>query len=114
MPQSVRYPSNRGEVKKVALARVSDLTGASAPDEQFGTLVVIKHPKLDRVVQLDVLPAEVAGLETEADLVILELRMPSQEPKRIVVSLDTFNSLSSDIDSAISKAPSPRGRQPKP
>lgn len=98
----------------MALARVSDLTGASAPDDEFGTLVVIKHPKLDRVVQLDVLPAEVAELETEADLVILELRMPSQEPKRIIVSLDSFNNLSSDIDSAISKAPSPRGRRPKP
>ena len=98
----------------MALARVSDLTGASAPDEQFGTLVVVKHPKLDRVVQLDVLPAEVAGLDSEADLVILELRLPSQEAKRIVVSLDSFNDLSPDIESAIAKAPSPRGRRPKP
>jgi hypothetical protein len=101
MPQSVVYPSNRREVKKVALARVSDLTGASAPDEEFGTLVVVKHPKLDRAVQLDVLPAEVSGLETETDLVILEVRLPGQDAKRIVVSLDTFNALGSDIDDAL-------------
>ncbi len=97
----------------MALARVSDLTGASAPDDQFGTLVVVKHPKLDRAVQLDVLPAEVAGLETETDLVILELRLPGQDAKRIVVALDTFNDLGSNLDNAIAKAPSPRGRQPK-
>jgi len=92
---------------------VSDLTGATAPDDQFGTMLVVKHPKLDRVVQLDVLPHEVAGLETEEDLVILEVRLPGQDAKRIVVSLDSFNSLSDDLDDALAKAPSPRGRQPK-
>ncbi len=114
MPLSVAIPSNRKEVKKVALARVSDLTGATAPDDQFGTLLVVRHPKLDKVVQLDVLPHEVAGLETEADLVILEVRLPGQDARRIIVSLDSFNSLSADIDNALARAPSPRGRQPKP
>jgi hypothetical protein len=62
----------------------------------------VKHPKLDRAVQLDVLPAEVSGLETETDLVILEVRLPDQDAKRVVVSLDTFNALGSDIDETLS------------
>jgi len=54
--------------------RVSDLSGAEGNDEDFVTLVVRRHPKLEEPVQIDVLPDEIKGLKNAGNLVVLEVR----------------------------------------
>ncbi|MFC8008973.1 hypothetical protein [Streptomyces cinereoruber] len=89
---------------------VSDLTGTEAPNDEFVTLVVREHPKLDQAVQLDVLPDEIKGLKSAGEIVVLEVK--NGETKNLVVTLAEFNKLHKDIDQILDKAPGLRGRRP--
>jgi len=92
--------------------RVSDLTGKQDDREVFGRLVVRKYPGLDAPVQLDVLPDEVAGLQTMDDLVQLEYTAPGSEtPKVLLVSREDFDGLSDTMAEVLSKARGLRGRR---
>jgi len=92
--------------------RVSDLTGKQDDREVFGRLVVRKYPGLDAPVQLDVLPDEVAGLQTMDDLVQLEYTAPgAQEATVLVVARSDFDGLSADMAEVLSKARGLRGRR---
>jgi hypothetical protein len=55
----------------VVQIKASDLTGDKGEAEEFGRLVVRRHPALERAVELDVKPAEVAGVKTVGDVVHL-------------------------------------------
>lgn len=89
--------------------RVSDLSGTEASEDDFVTLVVRRHPKLEEPVQIDVLPEEIKGLKSAGDLVVLEVR--NGETTQVVVTLQEFNKLSPKIDDILANADGLRGRR---
>ncbi len=67
---------------------------------------------MDAPVQLDVLPDEVAGLQTMDDLVQLEYTAPgAQEATVLVVARSDFDGLSDNMAEVLSKARGLRGRR---
>jgi hypothetical protein len=88
----------------------SDLTGAEGPEDQFGKLVVRRYPGIEGSKVLDVLPSEVADLETD-DLVEVEYTEPGATTGRaLVVSKKDFDALAPDMAGVLAKARTPRGR----
>ena len=105
-----------GDSKKAYITnKVSDLTGETAPEGAFASLIVREHPNLDRAVTLDVLPSEIDGLKAAGEYVVIELRAPGEANggRQLVVSLDDFNALSPDMAAVLSRARGLRGRRPK-
>lgn len=98
--------------------RVSDLSGAEGNDEDFVTLVVRRHPKLEEPVQIDVLPDEIKGLKNAGNLVVLEVR--NGDTTQVVVTENEFNKLAPNMDEVLANADGLRGRrrnyrpQPRP
>lgn len=89
--------------------RVSDISGAEGKDEDFVTVVVRQHPKLDEPVQFDALPDEIKNLKGAGDLVQLEIR--NGETRNVVVTLAEFNKLSPNIAEVLANADGLRGRR---
>lgn len=91
--------------------RVSDLTGAEGTDDEFVTVVVRKHPALEEPVVFDAKPAELTGLKSADQLVILEIKNGG-EPTQVVTTLTEFGKLSPNIADVLKNAPGVRGRRP--
>lgn len=89
--------------------RVSDISGTEGDDEDFVTVVVRRHPKLEEPVQFDALPDEIKGLKSAGDLVVLEVK--NGETRQIVVTLAEFNKLSPNIDAVLANADGLKGRR---
>src|SRR5215216_4427799 len=82
---------------------VSDLTGEEiGGEENLARLVVEEHPSLPDSVTLEVLPEEVEGqLPEEQNYVRVTYFPPSEsggEERSLVLSVEEFNSLSTDFD----------------
>jgi hypothetical protein len=90
--------------------KVSDLTGAEAPEEEFATLIVRQHPKVDQPKRLDALPDEVSNLKPVGDLVVVEVRLPDTSTHEVYVRYADFVKLIPD--EVVSKAPGTKGRIP--
>ena len=69
-------PARKDVVHGRGSDKASDLTGEKGEEEEFGRLIVRRHPALGRAVELDVRPAEVAGVKTVGDMVHLEYYEP--------------------------------------
>jgi hypothetical protein len=83
-------PARKDVVHGRGSDKASDLTGEKGEEEEFGRLIVRRHPALGRAVELDVRPAEVAGVKTVGDMVHLEYYEPgSGAGKELVVSAKT-------------------------
>src|SRR5215211_3264145 len=83
--------------------KVSDLTGVEiGGEENLARIVVEEHPSLEDSVTLEVLPEEVEDqLPEEQNFVRVTYIPPSQnggEERSLVLSVEEFNSLSSDWD----------------
>lgn len=97
----------------VVQVKRSDLTGTQGEDNEFGRLVVRKHPAIDGAKVLDVLPQEVSELKTVEELVELEYTEPGAPASRtLVVTRTVFDALASDMAEVLKKAPGVRGRRP--
>ena len=90
--------------------RVSDLSGAEGNDEDFVTVIVRKHPKLDEPVQFDALPQEVKSLKSAGDLVVLEIKNGG-DAKQVVATVAEFNKLSPKMEEILANADGLRGRR---
>jgi hypothetical protein len=98
--------------QKVAIVtrKISDITGAEAPEADFASAVVRQHPKVQEAKRLDVLPSELTDLKEVGDLVILEVKMPDGTSRELYVKYTDFAKVVPD-DTVI-KAPGTRGRVP--
>jgi hypothetical protein len=92
-------------VKKLGVKqiRVSDLTGEEiGGEENLARLVVEEHPNLEDSVTLEVLPDEVEDkLPEEQNFVRVTYFPPSAnggEERNLVLTVEEFNSLSTDFD----------------
>ncbi len=97
----------------VVQMKASDLTGEKGEAEEFGRLIVRRHPALERAVELDVKPGEVAGAKTVGDIVHLEYFEPgSGVGKELVVKRQDFDGMfkKGDPTEVLSQARGVRGR----
>jgi hypothetical protein len=83
--------------------KVSDLTGEEIRgEENLARLVVEEHPSLEDSVTLEVLPEEVEGqLPEQQNFVRVTYFPPTDnggEERSLVLSVEEFNSLSTDFD----------------
>ena len=80
--------------------RFSDLSGQLiTEDDALARIVVHDHPELgDSPVEIEALVDEAAVIEKAAlRVAIVELHLPGEdEPRRVVVDLETFNGLATD------------------
>lgn len=90
--------------------KISDITGAEAPEGEFATLIVRQHPKVDQAKRLDALPDEVANLKPVGDLVVVEVREPDSSTREVYVRYADFAKLISD--EVVTSAPGTKGRIP--
>lgn len=90
--------------------KISDITGAEAPEEAFATLIVRQHPKVDQPKRLDALEEEVANLKPVGDLVVIEVRNPDTSTHEMYVRYADFVKLIPD--EVVSNAPGTKGRIP--
>jgi hypothetical protein len=92
----------------VKVVHVSDISGREADEQELGKLVVHEHPDYaDLPVTLEVLPEEVAELNSSNRFVTLEYFQPgSRKGQRMTVGLDDFNLLAGPgaMDSVIQDA----------
>jgi hypothetical protein len=72
--------------------KFSDLTGADAPEDKLGKLVVRRHPELDSPVYLEALAEEVTGLgKANLDVVMVEWQPPGEDdPKSFILSVTSM------------------------
>ncbi len=94
----------------IVTRKVSDISGTEAPEEQFASLIVRQHPKVQDAKRLDALPAELDNLKEVGDLVIVEVRMPDTSTRELYVRYADFAKVVSD--EVVNAAPGTRGRQP--
>jgi hypothetical protein len=92
-----------GEKMATKTVKVSDLTGEEiGGEENLARLVVEEHPNLPDSVTLEVLPDEVEDkLPEEQNYVRVTYFPPSEnggEERSLVLSVEEFNSLSTDFD----------------
>jgi hypothetical protein len=81
------------------VVHVSDLSGREADEHQLGRLVVLEHPDIAEPAQLEVLPDEVANLQSAERLVRLEYYAPgSRKPETFTIPADQFNTLAKADD----------------
>jgi hypothetical protein len=83
--------------------KVSDLTGAEIREEEnLARIVVEEHPTLSEPVTLEVLPEEVEEKLPEVEGYVRISYHPSSagggEPQEFVITLEEFNSLSTEFD----------------
>src|SRR5215212_1379931 len=83
--------------------KVSDLTGEEIRDEsQLARLIVEDHPSLPDSVTLEVLPEEIEDQLPEQQNYVRVTYFPSSESggeeRSLVLSVEEFNNLSSDLD----------------
>ncbi len=79
------------------VVHVSDLSGREADENQLGRLVVLEHPDIAEPAHLEVLPDEVANLQSAERLVRLEYYPPgTRKPETLTVPADQFNALAKD------------------
>ena len=89
------------------VVHVSDLSGTEADQEDLGRLVVVEHPSIARPVTLEVLPADVAGLQSVERMVQVEYYPPgARRPERLTIGLAEFNALAQgqDMDTVLHRA----------
>jgi hypothetical protein len=94
----------------------SDLTGAEAPKDKLGRLVVKSHPAFPGTpVYLEALPEEVTGLDkTNLQAVVVEWQPPDEgEPKSYLLSVKDFNALAhgASMSDLLAEAPAAKGRR---
>lgn len=94
--------------------KVSDISGQEGADEQFATVVVRQHPKIDQPKALDVLVNELDLFEEVGDLVMLEIKMPDGGTREVYVRAADFNKLAPNMDQVLKNARGTRGRLPAP
>lgn len=92
--------------------KVSDITGVEGNESDFVSLVIRTHPKIDKPVNLDVLPDEIKELKPAGDIVTLEVRPPSGQNYELQVRLADFNKLAPNMEEILSNARGTRGRRP--
>ncbi len=81
------------------IVHISDLSGREADQDQLGRLVVLEHPDIAEVAILEVLPDEVANLQSAERLVRLEYHPPgSRKPEVFTIPADQFNTLAKTDD----------------
>ncbi len=106
----------------VKTVHVSDLSGREAEEQDLVRLVVVEHPEYKELpATLEVLPDEVAGLQSVERLVQLDYYAPGERrPQRFTITLEQFNALAKDEDMgavllrAITAAHEQRGRAASP
>jgi len=81
------------------VVHISDLSGREADQDQLGRLVVLEHPDTAEPASLEVLPDEVANLQSAERLVRLEYYPPgARKPETFTIPADQFNALAKDAD----------------
>src|SRR5438477_10718586 len=100
----------RGAEMAIVTRKVSDISGAEAPEGDFATVIVRTHPKVTDPKRLDALPAELTELKEVGDLVILEVTQPDGATGQLYVRYSDFSKLVPD--DVVAKAPGTRGRVP--
>jgi hypothetical protein len=90
--------------------KISDLTGAEAPEGEFVTLIIRQHPKIDQAKRLDALPTELDSLKPLGDLVVVEVRNPDTSTREVYVRYTDFAKLVPD--DVVTGAPGTKGRIP--
>jgi hypothetical protein len=81
----------------------SDLSGeVLRPGDDVVRLVVLEHPDLfTGPVQLEALPGEIEKVDDAAlDVAVVEVHDGAAEPRRIVMSVDDFDALATDVPMA--------------
>ncbi|MEU8628967.1 hypothetical protein [Streptomyces sp. NPDC048669] len=92
--------------------KVSDLSGQEGTDDQFASVVVRQHPKIDQPKTLDVLATEADQFKGISDLVVLEVTTPGGGKREIAMRLTDFNKLGANMDEVVENARGTRGRVP--
>ncbi|MFG2681790.1 hypothetical protein [Streptomyces sp. NPDC048392] len=92
--------------------KMSDLSGELGKDQDFATVVVRQHPKLDQPKALDVMTTEVEQFKAIGDLVMLEITMPDGTKQDVAMRLADFNKLAPNMDEVLKNARGTRGRVP--
>jgi hypothetical protein len=85
----------------------SDLTGRDiAGTDELVEVRVLDHPSIDRPVKLDAYALEVQSLlESNDQFVTLELVLPGEKPRRLVVAGDRFTKVfTADVDDVLANA----------
>ncbi len=107
----------KGGVWPVAIISkmASDFTGAEAAREEFGKMVVRKHPKFDEPKELDYLPTDLEGAKPIAEVVVLELTAPDGTESDMLMTPAEFEKLfkHKKSDVALAEARGTKGRRPR-
>ena len=85
----------------------SDLTGKEIGNtDDLAEVRVLDHPKISRPVKLDAYALELRSLlDADSEFVSLEVVLPGQAPRRLIVPVDTFDKLfQTDIDATLAGA----------
>jgi hypothetical protein len=103
-----RFGEEEPTLMAVKVVHVSDISGREADEQELGKLVIHEHPDYaDLPITLEVLPEEVAELNSSNRFVTVEYFQPgSRKGQRITVGLDDFNLLARPgaMDSVIQDA----------
>jgi hypothetical protein len=106
--RGARFGEEEPTLMAVKVVHVSDISGREADEQELGKLVIHEHPDYaDLPVTLEVLPEEVAELNSSNRFVTVEYFQPgSRKGQRITVGLDDFNLLARPgaMDSVIQDA----------
>jgi hypothetical protein len=106
--RGARFGEEEPTLMAVKVVHVSDISGREADEQELGKLVIHEHPDYaDLPVTLEVLPEEVAELNSSNRFVTVEYFQPgSRKGQRMTVGLDDFNLLASPgtMDSVIQDA----------
>jgi hypothetical protein len=89
------------------VVHISDLSGTEADQNELGRLVVLEHPSITRPVTLEVLPADVEGLQAAERVVQIEYYAPgARRPDRLSIRLEDFNALArtEDMETVLHRA----------
>ncbi len=92
---------------KTVRVYTSDLSGKEISNEnELAEIRVLDHPDIDRPVKLDAYVLEVQSLlDADDQFVTLELSLPGQDVRKIVVAGDVFSKLfTTDVDEVLSQA----------
>ena len=92
---------------KTVRVYTSDLSGKEIPNQnELAEIRVLDHPDIDRPVKLDAYVLEVQSLlDADDQFVTLELSLPGQDVRKIVVAGDVFAKLfTTDVDEVLSQA----------
>ena len=92
---------------KTVRVYTSDLSGKEIPNkDELAEIRVLDHPDIDRPVKLDAYVLEVQSLlDADGQFVTLELALPGQHSRKIVVTADVFAGLfSTDVGEVLAGA----------